>query len=88
MKDEYFTKSIFLDKEELTFTQKAEKRLKEILDEAVLLERKVKIYQSLIMNLLSTLRSCEDSNAHRSYLLTVRELKNSSEYDFLKCWVE
>lgn len=77
-----------IEKEKPTFAENLKSKLLEVLAEAASLEKKVEIYQQLIMSLLSTLRSCEDAKAHRSYLLTVRHLKTKSEYNFLENWVE
>lgn len=76
------------EKEKPTFAENLKSKLLEVLAEAANLEKKIEIYQQLIMSLLSTLRSCEDEKAHRSYLLTVRHLKDKPEYDFLERWVE
>jgi hypothetical protein len=77
-------------KEEPTFASKFESKFVDLLIESSSLESKVKTYQQIIMSLLSTLRDCEDKKAHRSYLLTIRHLKDSSGdyYDFLDRWVE
>jgi hypothetical protein len=79
---------MIIDKEEPSFAEKVKSKLLEVLAEAANLEKKVDIYQQLIMILLSTLRSCEDEKAHRSYLLTVKRLKTKSDYNFLKGWVD